>query len=472
MRKADEARRRSLQQFSEHAREKFGDTVVETRAVKDERHIAEVAAEAVQRQAALRGLSQKEMEEVEEEVLKNPLMNMLPELEDAFLRDLDANPKEALQLLRSLRQLNEALGPSAPAPAPAPAPPATASLVPSTPSPQPEEPEEPEEPLGAATIPADKVWAKMSPSEQRDISRLGWSEATWDGSDLDPMSRPWEDLDDKAREAAMRVGFLEYDFVADDRTRPPLLPVEEYVYIGEGRYISTSELGKRRFVDKIRGLQLEAGGEGEISGSEVSVAQKLLDAAQEDDKAEFHALISTFNTGTVPGGGFDVQDLENAGLGRAEAKELHTKLVSTRDRRWMMEKKKGRGVSADALAADRDLLLRGWAARAPAGWEPRLSRSEGEVYFVNVLTEESSDVIPTQSPLPQGWTHGISTTTGKVFFVNPEGESTFDAPTGEQSPRCTCKRGGGGGKRKKRTTNKRKRKKTKGRSKRRSLKKP
>ena len=70
----------------------------------------------------------------------------------------------------------------------------------------------------------------------------------------------------------------------------------------------------------------------------------------------------------------------------------------------------------------------------PAGWETRESRSTGDVYFLNVVTQESTYELPRHAVLPSGWTHSVSTSTGDVFYTDPQGESTYDAPPGAGEP--------------------------------------
>ena len=70
----------------------------------------------------------------------------------------------------------------------------------------------------------------------------------------------------------------------------------------------------------------------------------------------------------------------------------------------------------------------------PAGWETRESRSTGDVYFLNAVTQESTYELPRHAVLPSGWTHSVSTSTGDVFYIDPQGESTYDAPPGAGEP--------------------------------------
>ena len=69
----------------------------------------------------------------------------------------------------------------------------------------------------------------------------------------------------------------------------------------------------------------------------------------------------------------------------------------------------------------------------PAGWTHE-SRSTGDVYFLNVVTQESTYELPRHAVLPSGWTHNVSTSTGDVFYIDPQGESTYDAPPGAGEP--------------------------------------
>ena len=65
----------------------------------------------------------------------------------------------------------------------------------------------------------------------------------------------------------------------------------------------------------------------------------------------------------------------------------------------------------------------------PAGWETHESRSTGDVYFVNVVTQEATYDLPQHAALPPGWTHECSRRDGKVFFISPTGTTTFEPPT-------------------------------------------
>ena len=82
---------------------------------------------------------------------------------------------------------------------------------------------------------------------------------------------------------------------------------------------------------------------------------------------------------------------------------------------------------ADRVAALQALEVPA-AGALPPGWDIRTSRSTGDTYYLNLVTEESTDERPTASALPDGWTHGISSSTGYLYFVSPSGESTYDNP--------------------------------------------
>jgi hypothetical protein len=82
---------------------------------------------------------------------------------------------------------------------------------------------------------------------------------------------------------------------------------------------------------------------------------------------------------------------------------------------------------ADRVAALQALEVPA-AGELPPGWDIRTSRSTGDTYYLNLLTEESTYERPTASALPDGWTHGISSSTGYLYFVSPTGESTYDNP--------------------------------------------
>ena len=75
----------------------------------------------------------------------------------------------------------------------------------------------------------------------------------------------------------------------------------------------------------------------------------------------------------------------------------------------------------------------------PPGWEPRTSRTTGELHYVNLITEESTYDWPTASALPDGWTHAISTSSGWPYFISPTGESQYESPW---EPRPVATEGG------------------------------
>eukprot|EP01043_Picozoa_sp_COSAG02_P066195 COSAG02_NODE_10221_length_1992_cov_4.311675_2_plen_227_part_01 len=81
-----------------------------------------------------------------------------------------------------------------------------------------------------------------------------------------------------------------------------------------------------------------------------------------------------------------------------------------------------------------ELATRPAGGELPPGWDTRTSRSTGEEYYVNLVTEESTYEWPTASALPAGWTHGISRSTGYLYFVSPTGESTYESPWGVKQP--------------------------------------
>jgi hypothetical protein len=70
----------------------------------------------------------------------------------------------------------------------------------------------------------------------------------------------------------------------------------------------------------------------------------------------------------------------------------------------------------------------------PAGWEQRVSKSTGDTYYVNAVTQESSYERPQFPVLPPGWTHNTSRTSGDVYYVDPQGASSYDAPAGAGKP--------------------------------------
>lgn len=66
--------------------------------------------------------------------------------------------------------------------------------------------------------------------------------------------------------------------------------------------------------------------------------------------------------------------------------------------------------------------------KLPAGWLHVKSRSDGEVYYFNTTTQESTFDQP-EKPLGAGWTKQVSKTTGKVYYFNTfTQKSTFDRP--------------------------------------------
>eukprot|EP01043_Picozoa_sp_COSAG02_P036093 COSAG02_NODE_2624_length_8398_cov_18.889505_2_plen_1247_part_00 len=93
------------------------------------------------------------------------------------------------------------------------------------------------------------------------------------------------------------------------------------------------------------------------------------------------------------------------------------------------------------LDEDPELATRPAGGELPPGWDTRTSRSTGEEYYVNLITEESTYERPTASALPEGWTHGISRSTGYLYFVSPSGESTYESPWGVK---CQKQPTGGG----------------------------
>ena len=55
------------------------------------------------------------------------------------------------------------------------------------------------------------------------------------------------------------------------------------------------------------------------------------------------------------------------------------------------------------------------------------------MYYLNVVTLESTYERPISSALPPGWTHEVSTTDGATYFISPEGLASWDPPT-DKSP--------------------------------------
>jgi hypothetical protein len=98
----------------------------------------------------------------------------------------------------------------------------------------------------------------------------------------------------------------------------------------------------------------------------------------------------------------------------------------------------------------------------PAGWEQHVSRSTGEAYYVNTLTQMSMYERPPPAGwevhwekrvryvnavthewcyerphfpvLPPGWMHNTSRTSGEIYYVDPQGVSSYDAPAGAGKP--------------------------------------
>ncbi len=64
----------------------------------------------------------------------------------------------------------------------------------------------------------------------------------------------------------------------------------------------------------------------------------------------------------------------------------------------------------------------------PPGWETRRSTSTGDVYYLNIVTQESTYERPLSSALPRGWTHDVSRTDGTTYFISPDGEASWDPP--------------------------------------------
>ena len=70
----------------------------------------------------------------------------------------------------------------------------------------------------------------------------------------------------------------------------------------------------------------------------------------------------------------------------------------------------------------------------PAGWEEKQSRSSGDKYYVDVVSNESTFKRPRTASLPVGWTHSHSRQNGELFFISPAGETTFDPPPTSSAP--------------------------------------
>lgn len=76
----------------------------------------------------------------------------------------------------------------------------------------------------------------------------------------------------------------------------------------------------------------------------------------------------------------------------------------------------------------------------PPGWEKKVSRSSGEVYYWNAALNKSQFEKPTAAPtaddndgdLPPGWEKVVSRTTNQVYYWNAALQtSTFEKPTAE-----------------------------------------
>ena len=74
------------------------------------------------------------------------------------------------------------------------------------------------------------------------------------------------------------------------------------------------------------------------------------------------------------------------------------------------------------------------AATLPTPWEERVSRTTGEIYFFNPVTNESTFNKPGEPhsnvhALPAPWEERVSRSTGNVYYFNPDtNESTYDRP--------------------------------------------
>lgn len=63
----------------------------------------------------------------------------------------------------------------------------------------------------------------------------------------------------------------------------------------------------------------------------------------------------------------------------------------------------------------------------PTAWEERTSRSTGDLYWYNPITDQSTYERP--EPLPDGWEMKISTSSGEPYYFNEKtGESTYEKP--------------------------------------------
>ena len=58
----------------------------------------------------------------------------------------------------------------------------------------------------------DKHWAAMTEPEQRSITLLGWTAASWDAGDERPMQAIWDDFTAAQLAAAELVGFTSKNF--------------------------------------------------------------------------------------------------------------------------------------------------------------------------------------------------------------------------------------------------------------------
>ena len=59
------------------------------------------------------------------------------------------------------------------------------------------------------------------------------------------------------------------------------------------------------------------------------------------------------------------------------------------------------------------------SSNAPPGWEMAVSRSTGQLYYINTVTRESQYDFPAGiPPLPLGWSIELSRSTGTIYFVD------------------------------------------------------
>lgn len=79
-------------------------------------------------------------------------------------------------------------------------------------------------------------------------------------------------------------------------------------------------------------------------------------------------------------------------------------------------------------AVDSDMEPLNGTEELPAGWEAHTSQSTGQIYYLNIVTEESTYDVPRLSALPAGWTHRRSEADGALYFISPDGDSTWDLP--------------------------------------------